>query len=102
MTGQVKEDIISRFGELGVHIKDGSITFNPSLLRADEFLTSSQEYLTIGLDGKKHHIVLEPGSLGFTLCQVPIIYHVGNETKIVITNSSGQTSEQADNGLTIA
>jgi len=102
MTGQVKEDIISRFGELGVRIKDGSITFNPSLLRADEFLTSSQEYLTIGLDGKKHHIVLEPGSLGFTLCQVPIIYHVGNETKIVITNSSGQTSEQADNGLSIA
>ena len=41
MTGQVKEDIISRYGELGVYIKDGVVKFNPSLLQADEFLSSS-------------------------------------------------------------
>ena len=102
MTGQVKEDIISRYGELGVYIKDGVVKFNPSLLQADEFLSSSDEFMTVGLDGKKHTIELAEGSLGFTVCQVPIIYHMGDETKIVITNSSGKTTEQAGNSLSIA
>jgi hypothetical protein len=33
MTGQVKEDILSRFGELGVFVNEGCIHFNPCLLR---------------------------------------------------------------------
>ena len=41
MTGQVKEDILSRFGELGVFVKDGKLLFNPSLLRKEEFLKES-------------------------------------------------------------
>ena len=38
MTGQVKEDILSRFGELGVYVNNGKLLFNPRLLRVDEFL----------------------------------------------------------------
>lgn len=38
MTGQVKEDILCRFGELGVRVEDGKVTFRPTLLRDDEFL----------------------------------------------------------------
>ena len=44
MTGQVKEDILSRIGELGVFVNRGQITFNPCLLRADEFLTESKNF----------------------------------------------------------
>jgi hypothetical protein len=33
MTGQVKEDIISRFGELGVFVNLGKLYFYPCLLR---------------------------------------------------------------------
>ena len=32
MTGQVKEDILSRFGELGVTVKNGQLSFDPVLL----------------------------------------------------------------------
>ena len=38
MTGQVKEEIITRFGELGLFIKNGKIIFNPYLLKKTEFL----------------------------------------------------------------
>ena len=38
MTGQVKEDILSRFGELGVSVSNGAVQFNPEILRTDEFL----------------------------------------------------------------
>lgn len=33
MTGQVKEDILSRFGELGVRVSDGTLGFDPTILR---------------------------------------------------------------------
>ena len=38
MTGQVKEEIITRMGELGVRVGHGCVTFNPTLLRAEEFV----------------------------------------------------------------
>ena len=44
MTGQVKEDIISRFGELGLRVFDGKIRFDPSILRKDEFNLTEIEY----------------------------------------------------------
>src|SRR5690606_32056530 len=38
MTGQVKEEILTRFGELGVTVADGIVTFAPRLLAQSEFL----------------------------------------------------------------
>lgn len=38
MTGQVKEDILTRIGELGVKMKDGKLVFEPHLLSKSEFL----------------------------------------------------------------
>lgn len=37
MTGQVKEEIITRWGEFGFRIKDGKIGFNPVFLKAEEY-----------------------------------------------------------------
>ena len=42
MTGQVKEDVLSRFGELGVVVSEGKLGFNPRLLRKNEFLQESK------------------------------------------------------------
>ena len=38
MTGQVKEDIISRWFELGVSVQDGQITFSPMLILPEDFI----------------------------------------------------------------
>ncbi|MEP4883393.1 DUF4835 family protein [Maribacter dokdonensis] len=38
MTGQVKEDILSRIGELGIIVSKGILQFKPCLLRAEEFV----------------------------------------------------------------
>lgn len=53
MTGQVKEDIISRFFELGVHVQDGQITFCPTMLTDADF---------------------RDGELRFSYCGTEIIY----------------------------
>jgi hypothetical protein len=94
MTGQVKEDILSRFGELGVFVKDGCLYFYPCLLRKDEFTIQDRmfHYVTIN----KEHKTFAPaiGSLCFTYCQVPIIYRLANENRMEIEKQDGTLSTQ--------
>lgn len=99
MTGQVKEDILSRIGELGVIVKDSRINFNTSLINSSEFLLSPENFDYYDLDGKPQTVSCSEGSLAFTLCQVPIIYSYGDQEKIVIRWNDGNISEAA--GLTI-
>lgn len=75
MTGQVKEDIITRFNELGVIFNDGEVAFSPSMLRREEFL-SGPETWNYSLGGEEQVEQLEPGWLAFTLCGVPVIYRL--------------------------
>lgn len=84
MTGQVKEDILSRIGELGVFVKEGCITFNPCLLRAAEFLTEPRTYRFIDIHHNEQHIALEPQSLAFSYCQVPVIYKIAHSATIEV------------------
>lgn len=85
MTGQVKEDIISRFGELGIFVKDGKIRFNTRLLRSNEFLKEPKTFYYPGLNKQPKSIALEQDSICFTYCQVPIIYKLSNESGVKIT-----------------
>ncbi|OUR97611.1 hypothetical protein A9Q86_15455 [Flavobacteriales bacterium 33_180_T64] len=85
MTGQVKEDILSRIGELGAFVKAGQLTFNPSLLRIDEFLVNKKTYNYVDINKNWKDINLEKGTLAFTYCQVPIIYNIGDENSITVT-----------------
>lgn len=89
MTGQVKEDIISRFGELGVFVNEGKLYFNPCLLRKDEFTKEDRmfNYVTIN---KEHKSFAPPiGSLCFTFCQVPIIYRLADESYMEVEKQDG-------------
>jgi hypothetical protein len=42
MTGQVKEDVLARWGELGVEVRDGRLGFAPTLLPRAEFLVGGR------------------------------------------------------------
>ncbi len=79
MTGQVKEEILTRWGELGIRIENGSTYFDPILLKKEEFF--------------------ENGTLSFTWCGTKITYHLGEKAKIVITTPKYQTSRN-ENALT--
>jgi hypothetical protein len=95
MTGQVKEDILCRFGELGITIQDGQLHFQPSLLKQDEFLTTSKEYHFVNIDGQSQTITAPAQSLCFSYCQVSIVYQIADESKIMITRSD-QSTETMD------
>lgn len=100
MTGQVKEDILCRIGELGIIVTDGKIQFEPKLLRAAEFLTSSTEFKYLDVSQEAQSIAISKNSLAFTYCQVPVIYHKSKENIIRLHLSDGNVIEHGERQLT--
>jgi hypothetical protein len=96
LTGQVKEDVISRFGELGVTIKGGEIHFCPGLLRRDEFVTARTEFDFYDVAGVRQRMLLKPGELAFTYCQVPVVFRLArvNSLIVVLMNGARKNAEQ--------
>ncbi|MBW6477806.1 MAG: hypothetical protein K0B37_00130 [Bacteroidales bacterium] len=99
MTGQVKEDILSRFGELGVFVKEGQLYFDSCLLRKDEFLNESQLFDYVDVKGKNGQISLDKGQLAFTYCSVPVVYSSSDTEKIIVFFANGKNDEIAGNIL---
>ena len=95
LTGQVKEDVISRFGELGLRIRDGKISFSPVLLNRDEILDQASVFRYFDLSGNEHTIELKEQQLGFTFCQLPLIYTFGKKENILIKYTNGERMEIA-------
>lgn len=94
MTGQVKEDIITRFGELGVFVHNGCVSFIPHMLRKNEFIKHPQTFNYINIEGHKQQLEIASGALSFTYCQVPIIYILSQEDTLKIYYSDGSTTLQ--------
>lgn len=84
MTGQVKEEVLTRFGELGLLVDNGKIHFQPSLLKQSEFLTQADEFIFINRESKYQSLSLEAGSLAFTYCQTPFVYKRSEQNNIAI------------------
>ena len=76
MTGQVKEEILTRFGELGCFVIKGAIYFNPKLLRISEFLAETETFAYTDTQNRDCQIKIQKNQLAFTYCQVPIIYEL--------------------------
>jgi hypothetical protein len=77
MTGQVKEDIITRFAELGVQVENGEVSFVPALLRTSEFIQQPETW-HFSLGAEECSMDLDAGSLAFSLCGVPVIYRLAD------------------------
>ncbi len=81
MTGQVKEEVLTRFGELGVRVADGAISFEPSLLRPREFLAEAGRYRHLAVDGAWQEIEVPANGLAFSFCQVAVVYTLTDSDK---------------------
>ena len=84
MTGQVKEDILSRFGELGVRVSGGALHFTPQILKTSEFLSEERTFHYRDVAGKEQELALEARSLAFTVCQVPVLYRRASRNSIKV------------------
>lgn len=89
MTGQVKEDILSRFAEIGVHVDGGCLSFRMDLFDRDELVPEPREFTYCGLDGEFHTLEMPPDTFAFTLCQVPVSLQPGPANTILVHYTSG-------------
>ena len=69
MTGQVKEEILTRWGELGLRVRAGRVRFDPVLLDAAE--------------------LPEAGALTFTWARLPYTYRRGPATRLRVRTDGG-------------
>jgi len=89
MTGQVKEDLISRLGEMGVVVRDGKLGFCHQLVNREEFLAQARPFRYYDLDGRECSVDLEPGTMAFTTCQTPVVLHRSGARRIEISAADG-------------
>jgi len=85
MTGQVKEEVITRFRELGIYVDKGAITFLPRLLRAREFVAKPQAFRYLDVDDRWQELTVPAAGLAFTWCQVPLVYRLDDEAEASLT-----------------
>ena len=98
MTGQVKEEIITRLAELGVYVKNGEISFTPFLLRTGELMENSADFVYHDISGTENSIELGRGELAFTFCQVPFIVRSSERDRITVKMSEGE-AERIDGNI---
>ena len=101
MTGQVKEEILTRFGELGVRVRNGAISIEPALLRAREFSVEPKSLCYLDISNSWQTLTLPASSLGFTWCQVPVVYVLDDnaDAGLVVEFDDGTQSGFADLNL---
>ncbi|MBK8432844.1 MAG: hypothetical protein IPL28_16775 [Chloroflexi bacterium] len=91
MTGQVKEELLTRWGELGVVVHEGQIAFRPTLLRAEEFLAEPHSFTYTDVAGHLQTLAMPAQSLAFTFCRLPIVYVYGQHAQIEVRFVDGRT-----------
>ncbi len=101
MTGQVKEEVLTRFGELGVRVSGGQTRFEPALLRRREFAAAPANLQYLDIDDEWQDLVVPAPGLAFTWCQVPVTYTLDDGAAPSLKMTFDDGSEEVRNDLTL-
>lgn len=99
MTGQVKEDILSRFGELGIGVNAGKLSFDPKLLKREEFFENDANLYYFDVNKNENELHLPKNSFGFTYCQIPVVYEFGDKAGLEVFFKDGSSSKFEESKL---
>ncbi|MBT8096174.1 MAG: hypothetical protein KJO19_04010, partial [Woeseia sp.] len=99
MTGQAKEEVLTRFGELGLRISGGALRVQPSLLRLREFVDEPRTFRFLNIDDTWQEVAVPRAGLAFSWCQVPIIYTLDANTDPGLTITCDDGKQQNFSGM---
>lgn len=104
MTGMVKEEILTRFVELGIVIDRGMISIDTTVFRAQELLETEAIFEYIDINGEDQQIAVPVNALAFTLCQTPVVLGQASEDKfeVLFTDGNVETFDNAQLSNTIS
>ena len=90
MTGQVKEEVLTRLAEVGLRVEAGHIVFDPVLLRTQEMLEERASLHYVDILGQPCTVSVDAGQLAYTFCQVPVVVQKGDQPSITVQSSDGR------------
>ena len=96
MTGQVKEDILTRLAELGIHVASGSLRFGPYLFGKEEFAKDPFRFEYMDTENRQRTLEVPGNSLAFTYCQVPVVYTRTDRPFLKVHLSDDSVAEQQE------
>ena len=96
MTGQVKEDVLNRWAELGLRIFNGTLRIEPVLFNKNELLKSDEDFHYYDVQGQAQTLSIQAGSMAFTYAGIPFIYTEGSENQLKIHLTDGEVIQQND------
>lgn len=99
MTGQVKEDIINRWAELGIRVNNSCLSFEPIFLNEKELLGEPSKFDYFDIYGTINSLDIEANALAFTYCQVPIVYTKSNTETVAVLFADGTVETFKGNTL---
>ncbi|MFN2319789.1 MAG: hypothetical protein ABR500_08920, partial [Dermatophilaceae bacterium] len=102
MTGQVKEDMLARWAELGLCLSGGRLHVDAGAIRPVDWTEDDAELAAVDVDGQELQVDLPTGSVGLTLCQVPIVVSRvpgGDACVRAFDGDGGLIEERGDGGL---
>jgi hypothetical protein len=89
MTGQVKEEILTRSKELGLFLEAGQLRFDLGLMQDREWLEEPTTFTYIDIDKQEQTLQLPADSLVYTVCQVPVVYLRSDKAEIILNYTDG-------------
>jgi len=101
MTGQVKEEILTRFGELGLRVSEGAVSFEPALLRSTEFTSSTLPFRYLDVNDQWDELTVPEAGLAFTWCQMPFVYRLDDTQSPSLTLHLGSGERQTQPVLSL-
>ncbi|HUN23731.1 MAG TPA: hypothetical protein PK299_11425 [Anaerolineales bacterium] len=82
MTGMVKEEIITRYAEVGISLAQGCIHFSPFLLDPAELLSAPQVLTYLDVASEQQQLEIPAQAFVSFLCQTPILVQAGESAQI--------------------
>jgi hypothetical protein len=99
MTGQVKEEVLTRFAELGLRVEHGRIVLRPLLLRPAEWTTAPTVLPLADPRGERELLDVPVGALAFTFCQVPVLLERADRPGLEVHLRDGQVVACPDDAV---
>lgn len=92
MTGQVKEDILNRWSELGLQVEDGELAIDPFFFDRKELLEVPVEFHYYDHRGMRQVVDLVPGELAYTYNGLLIRYIKADHELLELIDHDDQTT----------
>ncbi|MEC8511120.1 MAG: hypothetical protein VX015_03165 [Planctomycetota bacterium] len=93
LTGQVKEDVLGRLGECGVHVAESRLGFRGDLSRFVDPVEEPTEFRYFDAAGAPRSMTVPAGTAVFTYCCVPVLLRRSDAPRLRLSLASGAVHE---------